>query len=93
MMGSHHSPCGALVPSSFVARAIAFVHPPLKDKAIARGASLTSPRLRGEVAICALVAQIAGEGASPPVLNRKSELAETPPHPASGEREKKRRRP
>src|SRR6516225_3697672 len=30
-------------------------------------AALTSPRLRGEVGICALVAQIPGEGASPRV--------------------------
>jgi len=31
------------------------------------GTSLTSPRLRGEVGICALFAQIPGEGASPRV--------------------------
>jgi hypothetical protein len=60
-------------------------------------------RKRGEVGICALFAQIPGEGASPQALSRKSKLVETPPHPdplhsppktgvnalmASGEREK-----
>jgi len=49
--------------------------------AIAYGTALTSPRLRGEVGICALSAQIPGEGASPQALSRKSELAGRPPHP------------
>jgi hypothetical protein len=72
---------------------------------IACGAAFTSPRspsgrLRpsstgyGEVGICALVAQIPGEGAAPPALNSSSELVETPPHPgplpARGERERGR---
>jgi ATP-dependent helicase/nuclease subunit A len=55
------------------------------------GVAPTSPRLRGEVGICALAAQIPGEGASPQTLRGESELAETPPHPdplpAGGERE------
>jgi nitrogen fixation protein FixH len=45
------------------------------------GAALTSPRSRGEVGICALVAQIPGEGASPQALNGEFALAERPPHP------------
>ncbi len=45
------------------------------------GAALTSLRLRGEVGICALVAQIPGEGASPQALRGRVALAETPPHP------------
>jgi hypothetical protein len=61
--------------------------------------TLTSPRLRGEVGICALFAQIPGEGASPQAQtgrkgsrpSHKFRLAEKPPHPdplpASGERE------
>src|SRR5882672_11251275 len=57
--------------------------------------ALTSPRLRGEVGICALFAQIPGEGAAPQALSCKFELAERPPHPdplpASGEREQRRR--
>jgi len=55
------------------------------------GVALTSPRLRGEVGICALVVQIPGEGASPQALSGEAALAEKPPHPdplpASGERE------
>jgi acetate---CoA ligase (ADP-forming) len=54
-------------------------------------AALTSPRLRGEVGICALVAQIPGEGGSPQALSGEFALAESPAHPiplpASGERE------
>jgi acyl-CoA synthetase (AMP-forming)/AMP-acid ligase II len=68
------------------------------------GAALTSPRLRGEVGplptpppIRGRVGRGPGEGASPQVLSRASELAETPPHPiplpASGEREYQAARP
>jgi len=43
-------------------------YPPPQARVIACGRGpLTSPRLRGEVGICALVAQIPGEGASPRV--------------------------
>ena len=79
---------------------------PRTRRAIACGAALTSPRLPsgrlrpsstgyGEVGICALVAQIPGEGASPQALTPKFELGDRPPHPdplpTSGERERKRR--
>jgi cobaltochelatase CobN len=67
--------------------------PPLNGKGRS-AAAFTSPRLRGEVGICAL-AQIPGEGASPQALSGKFELGESPPHPdplpASGEREQRRR--
>src|SRR5260370_40610127 len=51
-----------------------------RESAIQR-VGISPPRLRGEVGICALFAQIPGEGSSPQALSRKSELVETPPHP------------
>jgi branched-chain amino acid transport system ATP-binding protein len=53
--GETHAMDGALPP------------PSLAGRAIACGTAFTSPRLRGEVGICALFAQIPGEGASPRV--------------------------
>jgi hypothetical protein len=67
----------------------------------ARAEILTSPRKRGEVGICALFAQIPGEGVSPQAQtgrkgskpSHKFRLAEMPPQPdplpASGEREQR----